>query len=335
MMIAKLAVPLIISRLGEMVSSFLFLAFVGQFIPDALGHASFAWAFVSLLTVVGIGFFSILMIEVAGAHGSNDSRVFELLNAALKLSVFMGFFVTASVFLYAVITANEFQGFYADSEKVLVLMSVSMPAIYLQIVVFNYFNALGQPKFELIFVWFFNTLICFVSALLLIFVSELDVISFVAGYVGARWVLVMVVLGFLYIKTRKNSFGFILFQAVPALEYKVFFFKGLPLALCFGGESFLYFFFSVVSKNIGDLELSAYQASLHFLSVIYMISIGIGNATAILTAKPYEQGKLSEFKGRCMEGMVFGVLLLIPCLFACLLVCLYVFFRCGCKYVQF
>lgn len=152
----------------------------------------------------------------------------------------------------------------------------------------------------------------------MVFVPGLEVIWFVAVYVGVRWILVVAALGLLYIKTRKNSFGFILFQAVPALEYKVFFFKGLPLALCFGGESFLYFFFSVVSKNIGDLELSAYQASLHFLSVIYMISIGVGNATAISTAKPYEQGKISEFKGRCMEGMVFGALLLTPCLFACI-----------------
>lgn len=59
MEVARISVPLIFSRLGEMVASLFCFVFVGHFIVGSLSLASLAWALVSFLTVVGIGFFNI------------------------------------------------------------------------------------------------------------------------------------------------------------------------------------------------------------------------------------------------------------------------------------
>ncbi|NBA94887.1 MATE family efflux transporter [Pseudomonas sp. R5(2019)] len=317
MMIAKLAGPLIISRLGEMVSSFLYLAFVGHVIPDALGHASFAWALISLATVVGIGFYSVLIFEVAGTHNGSNLHIMSILSTAVKLAFFLGSCVTSSVFLYLILCANELENLHSDSGKVMAFMSMSIPAIYLQIVIFNYFNALNQPKLELFFVWTFNIVFLLACLTPIIFESKVNIIGFVATYAFMRWALVITALVLLS-KKHKIKFSLYFLQAVSAKQYKNFILKGAPFALCFGAESFLYFTLSVIAKNMGAPELSAYQASLHFLSVIYMISIGVGNATAILTAKPHVEGKISEVKAKCIEGLIFGAVLLVPCLFLCL-----------------
>jgi MATE family multidrug resistance protein len=91
------------------------------------------------------------------------------------------------------------------------------------------------------------------------------------------------------------------------------------MAICFGGESSLYFIFSFISKTIDDTNLSAYQASLHFLSIVYMISIGVGNATGIVVARHYELRDFQSLRATYSEGLKFGLLILTPILLACLL----------------
>jgi len=316
MMVAKLAGPMIISRLGEMTSSFLFLAFVGHFLPGSLGYASFAWAFISLSTVVGIGFFSTLMIDVAGENKGNVEKVTALLDTGIRLACVLGGVVVAGVLCYLIFNSDDSENLASPNGIVMLVMSLSIPAIYLQIVVFNYFNALGQPRLELIFVWIFNAIFLMAAAVCIKINLNISMTHFALAYISLRWTLVLIVFALIKIKREKifaNSNGVIPRWA----DYRRFLLRGAPLALCFGGESFLYFALSIIAKDMGGLELAAYQASLHFLSVIYMISIGIGNATAILTAQPFKENRLSTVKVRFFEGLAFGAILLVPCLIVC------------------
>ncbi|WP_256580706.1 MATE family efflux transporter [Pseudomonas sp. QTF5] len=89
------------------------------------------------------------------------------------------------------------------------------------------------------------------------------------------------------------------------------------MALCFGGESLLFFMLSLISKNLDDISLSAYQASLHFLSIIYMVSIGAGNATGIIVARHYVAMDLHSLSTTYIQGMKFGFFILTPFLLAC------------------
>ncbi|UWI60645.1 MATE family efflux transporter [Pseudomonas sp. BW7P1] len=91
------------------------------------------------------------------------------------------------------------------------------------------------------------------------------------------------------------------------------------MALCFGGESFLFFILSFISKNLGENNLSAYQASLHFISIIYMISIGIGNATGLIAARHFTRRDLGLLKKTYIQGLKSGLLALAPFLLASVL----------------
>jgi len=319
MTVAKLAVPLIVSRLGEMVSSLIYFSFIGHFITNSLDQASFAWAFVSFLTVIGIGFFSVLMIKIASASDLASVEVLAVLNTSIKLACILGGGVVAGVSLYLFHFNREesFNEVVHDDAKVLFLLSLSIPAVYLQNVIFNYFNALRQTKYELIVVWIFNASILFMSSAFLVFKPDIGVIDFIAMYVGMKWLLVLCAFIFFDRRLRIDISGFTYRQTAVAKQYTSFFAKGIPLALCFGGESLLYFILSIVAKNLGSAELSAYQASLHFLSIIYMISIGVGNATGIVVARAYEQKNINTVRKIYLEGGLFGLIILLPCLFSC------------------
>lgn len=314
--VARLAGPLIISRLGDMTSSFLFLTFVGHFLPESLGQASFAWAFISFATVVGIGLFSTLMIDAAGLKVVGRGPANMLLATSFRVALTAGFLVSGGVLAVLIVQYGASE--LLRSQKLgLWIISLSLPAIYCQIVTFNYLNATGHCGYELKFVWVSNV-VCVVIGLVYVTANlPLSFVFFALTYVSLRWVLLLaMLLYFALVEKHVNASSFWLcFRQAKIIRFIV---NGLPLALCFAGESFLYFALSLISGRIGSLELSAYQISLHFLSLIYMISIGVGNSIAILVAGAAPEIKISAAKETLLEGAKFGGLLMVPCLVICM-----------------
>jgi MATE family multidrug resistance protein len=248
----------------------------------------------------------------------NSSGVDLDLNISFRYAIFFGCIIVAGVLLYVTSASSSLA--YNDSSlglEVLLVFSFSIPAIYVQIVIFNFFNATKQTSYELLYTWVFNFFVILVGAVLVLLELDSNVIYFVSAYVVLRWLFV--VAAFIIFSRKINLYISKLqyLQSVPTKEYTVYFFRGLPLALCFGGESLLFFILSFVSKSLGDASLSAYQASLHFLSIIYMISIGVGNATGIVAARHYERKDFSSLRKTYNQGVKFGLVILTPLLFAC------------------
>ncbi|WP_223431450.1 MATE family efflux transporter [Pseudomonas sp. GL-B-26] len=316
--VARISVPLIFSRLGEMVASLFCFVFVGHFIVGSLSLASLAWALVSFLTVVGIGFFSILLVKVAGSNDLNADDIEHNLNISFRCAIFFGVVIVVGVFLYVVSATNSLgandglPGF-----EVLLIFSFSIPALYVQLVIFNFFNAVKQAHYELLYTWLFNIVVVLMGALLVLMELDSNVICFVSAYVALRWFFVVLAFILFDRRIRLYIYRFRYRRNISNKMYVDYFLNGLPLALCFGGESFLFFTLSFVSKSIGDSSLSAYQASLHFLSIVYMVSIGVGNATGIVTARHYRLKDFPSLRRTYIQGMKFGFFMLAPFLLAC------------------
>jgi MATE family multidrug resistance protein len=318
MEIARISFALIVSRLGEMVASLFYFSFIGHFIVDSLSQASLAWALVSFLTVIGIGFFSILLVNVAGSTDLNANVVALDLNVSFRYAILFGCGIVFGVLFYVIsVSGSPSMNDNNLGLEVLLVFSFSIPAIYVQIVVFNFFNAIKKTKYEVLYAWMFNLALVVMGSVLVLLDVYSNVIYFVFAYVALRWFFAVAALFFFSRTIHLYIFRFRYLQSVEKRTYANYFFKGLPLALCFGGESLLFFILSFVSKSLGDASLSAYQASLHFLSVLYMISIGVGNATGIITARHYQLKEYSLLKQTYFQGMVFGFVMLIPFLLAC------------------
>ncbi|MGJ7518631.1 MATE family efflux transporter [Pseudomonas baetica] len=318
MEVAKIALPLIFSRLGEMTASLLYFAFIGNFIAGSLDDASLAWATTSFLTVVGIGLFLTTLIKVAESPNLNDDASINLI-ISLRLAVALGLIITISIYAFTLSDSrlhaniNESQ----NQAKAILALSLSIPAVYLQIVIFNFFNALKKTHYELIFIWTFN--ISFASACILIILNKthIGLIFFILTYSGLRCLFACLAFILFRIEIRQHIAKFRYFRNITASQYGTYLIVALPMALCLGGESLIYFIFSFISNNLDKKSLSAYQASIHFLSIVYMISIGSGNAAGIIAARHYKLKDIKSVATTYTQGLTLGIFILTPFLFAC------------------
>lgn len=320
MEIYKIAIPLIFSRLGDMTASLIYFSFAGHFIVDSLDSASFALASISFITVIGIGFFSPTLIKIAGSNDLNTNNIKSEITISLRLSILFGVLIICIIFFVHKIALTPITNLTNREDiQALLLISLSIPAIYLQVTIFNFFNGVQKTHYEVIYTWTFN--ICLTSACIVLINtnSAITLPDFILIYSCLRCAFATLALFYfnskihLYINNSQKSIQ------IPKEQYLKYIARGLPMALCFGGESFLFFILSFISKNLGENNLSAYQASLHFISIIYMISIGIGNATGLIAARHFTRRDLGSLKKTYIQGLKSGLLTLAPFLLASVL----------------
>lgn len=301
-----------------MTASLLYFSFIGHYIVDSLSHASLAWATISFLTVVAIGFFSSSLIKIAGSTDLNSDEIERDLIISFRLAFFLGITTVAAIALLDAVASRSITNDSVLKDiKSLLTLSLSIPALYVQIVIFNFFNATKQTKYEVIYTWLFNAALALACILLVSANSNINFTYFAITYTGLRYFFVGLALALFNVKIRQYILRFSHSQHISKTAYTHYFINGLPMAICFGGESLLYFTLSFISKTIGDTSLSAYQASLHFLSIVYMISIGVGNATGIVVARHYNLKDFNSLKATYSQGIRIGLLILTPFLLAC------------------
>ncbi|MDF9774728.1 Na+-driven multidrug efflux pump [Pseudomonas baetica] len=141
--------------------------------------------------------------------------------------------------------------------------------------------------------------------------------KFILIYSSLRCIFSALALFFFNLKIQQHIENFLHTRCLPKKEYVNYTIRGLPIALCLGGESFLFLMLSIISKNLSDSSLSAYQASLHFISIIYMISIGVGNATGIVAARYYTAMDIQSIIKTYTQGITLGLIILTPLLIGC------------------
>lgn len=198
--------------------------------------------------------------------------------------------------------------------KLLVLISLYLPAAYVQLAVFNFFNAIRETYCELICTWLFNLSLMIAGLFLALAKTNPEILCFVSLYVALKWIYTILVLVVFSRSIRVHIPEFRYLQKISKAAYVNYFLNGMPLALCLGGESLLFFMFTFISKTLGEKSLAAYQASLHFLSVVYMISIGVGTATGIIVARHFMSKEFAVLRQIYVQGATFGLMVLVPIL---------------------
>jgi len=314
MEVLKLSVPLMLSRLGDMTGSLIFFSFIGHYIVDSLSTASFALASTSFLTVVAIGFFSKTTVIVAAANNLSTTSIKSEITTSFSLAFFYGLLIPVTIFLAAKIFFElDTKPSNLEDFKVLLTLSISLPAVFLQITIFNIYNGMRKTQYELTYTWLLNSALALTCIALTNIEPRISLSDFIITYVCLRYVFSCAALVFFRI-TMNRYFESSLANENSRGDYLKYTINGIPMALCFGSESLLYFLLSLISKHINEISLSAYQVSIHAASIIYMISIGIGNAAGIITARHYATQDIQAISETFRLCIGFGLLVLTPIL---------------------
>ncbi|WP_434695636.1 MATE family efflux transporter [Pseudomonas sp. Z1-14] len=315
MEVTRTAIFLTVSRLGDLTAPLLYLSFAGHYMVNSLGHASLAWAYISFLTVVGIGLFSIMLTADAGSANLNADETEAHLIISLRLAYLLGISIAIGLMLYVYISPSDRSN--SEQAHTLLTLSLSLPALYLQIVIFNFFTTVKKTEYELIYIWTLNTIFCLTCVILITTNADIDLIKFTLIYSNLRWLFAGAALVLFNKEIHKYIPEFQHSRHIPIRKYSQYLISGLPLALCIGGESLLFFLLSLISNSLDHFSLSAYQASLNFLSFVYMIAIGMGNAIGIACARHHIQKDLDSLRATYTHGLKLGLFTIAPVLLAC------------------
>ena len=93
-------------------------------------------------------------MKVAGSTDLNAENLELDLVISFRLAFLYGATIVSAIFVYSVSESRSLtDNGNLEGLKLLLILSLSIPALYLQITIFNFFNAIKIAKYELIYTW--------------------------------------------------------------------------------------------------------------------------------------------------------------------------------------
>ncbi len=286
----QLALPVIISQLGQVLVQTSDSIIVGQFAgTTSLAAVSLVSSIFIMVLVIGIGIAYGLTPLIAQENGrKNDAACGQLLSASLVINFVSGLILFLLLYFGSVLLLNHLGQSPAVvflAKPFLILMGFSI----VPLMVFNTFKqfaeGLGFTKQAMMVSIWGNVLnIC----LGIIFVKGL----FGIAPMGVRGVgfstlidrTVMAVVMSLYIfrskHFKKHLTGFSLFK-ISANICKKILAIGAPVAIQYSCEVSAFSGAAVMIGTMGDVQLAAHQVAINLASLTFMAASGIGAAAAI------------------------------------------------------
>lgn len=301
----QLAVPITLSRIGEIAGSTLYFLSIGRLFGASLPAASLAWAIVSFLTVLAIGFLSGVSLLTSQDMGARRTEhlgalvcaaiTFALLGSGACLLLANGSLAALEWFNYTASFSHQVRDF-------LVALCAGLPAAFTQMALAQYTNGLKLPRVELIFTWANNLTMAGWAALFVIYPVNLDAVGLVFGFSAVRTIIALLFLIHVFARHRfsRTSLQNILVRQAELIRI------GVPTSISYGVESLSYLFLSFSASLLGAAATAGFQAGMHILSIVYMATVGVGNAVSISTSHLIGAGSITEFRRVVKNGLLIG-----------------------------
>ena len=303
----RLAIPVVISQLGQVLVQTSDSIIVGQFAgTTALAAVSLVNSVFIVILVIGIGIAYGLTPLIAQENGrENYQACGKLLSGSLTINVISGVILFLSVYFGSVLALSHLDQSPAvirEAKPFLVLMGFSI----IPLMVFNTFKQFAEglgftKQAMMISIWGNILNIC----LGIIFVKGL----FGLTPMGVRGVgfatlidrsVMAIVISFYIFRSKhfkKYLSGFQLFKISKSISKRILAI-GAPVAIQYACEVSAFSGAAILIGTIGAVELAAHQVAINLASITYMMASGVAAAAAIRSgnyfgAKNYAMLRLS------------------------------------------
>lgn len=294
--VLRLSWPVALGRLGIMGMGVADTVMVGQFAPNELAHQALGWAPTSVLLVAGIGLLTGVQVLSARAIGEGRRHhAGAVLRRGLLIALVAGLVFAAATTLFAgplLAAVGVAPSLAAPAGAVAAVLALSLP-FHLMFIAATYFlEGLERPAAAATVMWVAN-IVNIVANLAL--VPPFGAMGSAWGTVIARLFLVVAILGWILYRYRGAGYGVFDRPDASAPRFGALGRIGAASALSQVFEAGAFSAMTVLAGRIGEQAVSAYQILLNLLAVVFMIAMGIGVASAVLT---------SEAKGRGDQATV-------------------------------
>lgn len=286
----RLAIPVIISQLGQVLVQTSDSIIVGQFAgTTSLAAVSLVNSIFILVLVIGIGIAYGLTPLIAQENGRKNNAVCgQLLSASLIINLISGVILFLLIYFGAVFALNHLDqspDVIIQAEPFLILMGFSI----IPLMVFNTFKQFAEglgftKQAMMISIWGNMLNIC----LGIIFVKGMFGIA-PMGIMGVglstlidRCLMALIMMVYVLRSNRFKPYlsEFSLFKIQKTVCKKILAI-GAPVAIQYTFEVSAFSGAAIMIGTIGDFELAAHQVAINLASITFMLASGLGAAAAI------------------------------------------------------
>ncbi len=300
-----LAWPVALARLGIMGMGVVDVMVVGQLVPEQLPYQALGWAPIGVLMVTGIGLLTGVQVLAARAVGEGaPERAGGAWRRGLAVSAVAGALAVALVWLLGegVFTAfgiaPELAGPASHVANVLVL---SVPLHFFYVTTAFFLESIQRPLVSTVVMWTANAANLVLNLAL---VPRFGAVGSAWSTVGARLCMALGVVAWVWFLHDRERFAVRRPAAGPS--FKALLSVGAAAALSHAAESGAFSGMTLLAGRIGADAVSGYQILLNLLAIVFMISLGVSSATAVLTSQATGRGSARDADRVSFAGLALN-----------------------------
>lgn len=315
----RLAWPVALARLGIMGMGVVDVMVVGQFAPAQLAHQALGLAPTGVLLVGGIGLLTGVQVLASRAFGAGSpEEVGGAWRRGLVVSLVAGGGAVAVIWLLGVRTFTAFgiaPELAVPAARVARILVFSVPLHYLYVTTAFFLESIQRPLASTIAMWTANAVNL---ALNLALVPTLGAVGSAWCTVGARCCLAFTLVAWVWRMPDAAHWG--IRKTAKNPSFSALLGVGAAAAVSHTAEAGAFSGMTLIAGRLGADAVAAYQILLNVLAVVFMISLGMSSATAVLTSAAIGKGSprdasRASFGGLGMNGafMLLVALLVYGC----------------------
>ena len=288
-----LAVPISLGRIGIVLMTTVDFIMVGHFDSLELSYQSIGNAPVMPLVVIGLGLLSGTAIMVANARGAGDPAMCGLAwRRSLPYSLVIGI-----VGLFICLMAEPLltlSGQTADLARyggeVMQISGYGLPAFMLFLTTAFFLEGIGRPVPWMIVVYAGNVVNLLGNMWLIeggLGVEAMGAAGAAWATVVARWAVALTLIAYVLFNPSIRPFSVWGPIWAPWASWRQQRSIGFAASIGSGADSIAFAVLTVFAGWLGPLPLAAFALTFNIMTMIYMVTLGIGSATAVRVSVAY------------------------------------------------
>lgn len=315
----RLAVPVIVSRSGQLVMALVNTVLVGQYAAEELAYLSIAHAVTMPLFVGASGFLLGTLVETARAHGAG--RPAEC-GATWRRGVLYAFGVGTACLIVALagelilVLTGQSEQLTSEGGKVVRVLALGLPFMIVYMNSSYFLEGLKRPTMPMAMMLLANILNILFNWILIY-----GHFGFPAmGALGSAWattairvLLAGAIVLYIWNLRDRDSLG-IRRQARGGWaswrpQRKIGYGAGVSQLI----EASAFSLLTLIAGLLGTMAVAAYSIAFQILGLVFMVALGIGSATAVLVGHAWGRGDNAAMARAGWLGL---------CVDACIVACI-------------
>lgn len=320
--LVRLATPIVLARSGIIVMSTIDMIMVGRFSAEDLAFFSIANSIIMPIVVIGLGLLAGTIVLSAHQHGAGDLRGCGMVwRSSLLYALVIGLFgLLLSIMGEPVLLMlGQTQSVSENGGRIMVITGLNLPAFMLVLTTAYFLEGIKRPMPWMIVMIATNIINIFLNWVLIF--GNLNAPAM--GAEGAAWATTIVryisalmLITYVVLMPDHGMFGIrqnIMKSFWPSRRQRRL---GYASSISLAAETLSFASLSILAGWVSVLALAAYGVTFNLITMVFMVTLGLGSATSVLVGNAHGAGDHRELTLMGWTGLgvntafmfVFGVL---------------------------